>query len=93
MWHGIEFGYIKSLGCPKERIFHRFLGLFRVLPTTQIPMIRDACFVVSFWRNDLGEDWENGARGNPDFWSRADNFVALKCGKLLDCMSTSGRHI
>lgn len=41
------------------------------------PPLADPRFVVGIYRRyDL--DWESGAKGGPDFWSLADDFVARK---------------
>ncbi|KAF7340279.1 Tyrosinase central domain-containing protein [Mycena venus] len=45
--------------------------------------ISDMRFVVAFVR-DYWNDWERGARGLPNFWSVADNFVTQKRRGLID---------
>jgi hypothetical protein len=56
----------------------------------------DVRFVVGFYRN-YWDEWEAGARGAPDFWSVADDFVARKRrgeieGAIFCCISLSTPH-
>ncbi|KAJ7815531.1 hypothetical protein B0H13DRAFT_2138227 [Mycena leptocephala] len=44
--------------------------------------LKDARFVVGVYR-DYGSEWAAGARGGPDFWSAAENFIARKCSGAI----------
>ncbi|KAK7050745.1 tyrosinase central domain-containing protein [Favolaschia claudopus] len=45
--------------------------------TAKVPCVYDVRFVIAIY-SDYWAEWENGARGREDSWSRADEFVLRK---------------
>ncbi|KAJ7807455.1 hypothetical protein B0H13DRAFT_2483537 [Mycena leptocephala] len=51
----------------------------------RVPCVYDVRFVIGMYKH-YWQDWEAGARGLPDSWSRADDFVARKRRGEIDGM-------
>ncbi|KAJ7465970.1 hypothetical protein FB451DRAFT_1138083 [Mycena latifolia] len=77
LWHAVDALLAE---CPRlgllANFWHRDLALFAYQYAQDTP-VHDPRFVVGLYE-DYNSDWEAGAKGLPDFWSRADDFVARK---------------
>ncbi|KAJ6592517.1 hypothetical protein B0H19DRAFT_1245385 [Mycena capillaripes] len=67
------------LECPRLELLLILWSLYAEshYASQQIPHVYDVRFVMGMY-NSYIVDWEAGAKGLPDMWSRADDFVARK---------------